>query len=95
MNDIEQQMSAPDFWTNQERAQELLQQVKAHRGWLDPFDRLRARSVSAADKTVSVGRRPPGPVDRLTRLPVGGAVKRQLTESAAGSSSASRASSRG
>ena len=29
---VEQQMSAPDFWTNQERAQDLLQQVKAHRG---------------------------------------------------------------
>ncbi len=36
-------MSAPDFWTNQERAQELLIQVKSHRGWLEPFDRLRAR----------------------------------------------------
>jgi peptide chain release factor 2 len=42
-------MSAPDFWTNQERAQELLQQVKAHRGWLDPFDKLRARVESARE----------------------------------------------
>ena len=42
-------MSAPDFWTNQERAQELLQQVKAHRGWLDPFDKLTARVVSARE----------------------------------------------
>src|SRR5688500_10837668 len=42
-------MSAPDFWTNQERAQELLQQVKAHRGWLDPFDKLHARVTSARE----------------------------------------------
>ena len=42
-------MSAPDFWTNQDRAQELLQQVKAHRGWLDPFDKLLARVTSARE----------------------------------------------
>jgi peptide chain release factor 2 len=49
LSDIEQQMSAPDFWSNQERAQTLLQQVKAHRGWLDPFDKLRARVSSARE----------------------------------------------
>jgi peptide chain release factor 2 len=49
LSQIEQQMGAPDFWTNQERAQELLQQVKAHRGWLDPFDKLSARVVSARE----------------------------------------------
>ena len=42
-------MSAPDFWTNQERAQTLLQQVKSHRGWLDPYDKLRSRSDSAVE----------------------------------------------
>ncbi len=42
-------MSAPDFWTNQERAQTLLQQVKAHRGWLDPYDKLRVRADSARE----------------------------------------------
>jgi peptide chain release factor 2 len=42
-------MGAPDFWNNQERAQELLQQVKSHRGWLDPFDKLRARVTSAGE----------------------------------------------
>ena len=42
-------MGAPDFWTNQERAQDLLQQVKAHRGWLDPFDKLAARVASARE----------------------------------------------
>src|SRR5688572_2454454 len=42
-------MSAPDFWTNQERAQTLLQQVKSHRGWLDPFDKLRARADGARE----------------------------------------------
>ena len=42
-------MSAPDFWTNQERAQTLLQQVKSHRGWLDPYDKLRARADGARE----------------------------------------------
>ena len=42
-------MGAPDFWTNQERAQSLLQQVKAHRGWLDPFDKLSGRLQSARE----------------------------------------------
>jgi peptide chain release factor 2 len=49
LSQIEQQMGAPDFWTNQERAQDLLQQVKAHRGWLDPFDKLAARVASARE----------------------------------------------
>jgi peptide chain release factor 2 len=49
LNDIERQMGAPDFWSNQERAQTLLQQVKAHRGWIDPFDKLRARVESARE----------------------------------------------
>ena len=42
-------MSAPDFWTNQERAQTLLQQVKSHRGWLDPYDKLRTRADGARE----------------------------------------------
>ena len=42
-------MGAPDFWTNQDRAQTLLQQVKSHRGWLDPFDKLRARADGARE----------------------------------------------
>ena len=42
-------MSAPDFWTNQERAQTLLQQVKSHRGWLDPYDKLRLRTDGARE----------------------------------------------
>jgi len=49
LNDIEQQMSAPDFWTNQDRAQPLLQQVKAHRGWIDPFDKLSVRVEGARE----------------------------------------------
>src|SRR5688500_19607975 len=42
-------MGAPDFWTNQDRAQPLLQQVKSHRSWIDPFDKLRARIDSARE----------------------------------------------
>ena len=36
-------MSGPEFWTDQERAQEMLQQVKMYRGWLDPYEKLRTR----------------------------------------------------
>jgi peptide chain release factor 2 len=36
-------MSGPEFWSDQERAQEMLQQVKMYRGWLDPYEKLRTR----------------------------------------------------
>ena len=49
MADIETKMAAPDFWSDQARAQELLQQVKGHRAWVDPFDKLRARVDSARE----------------------------------------------
>ena len=42
-------MGAADFWTNQERAQTLLQQVKSHRSWIDPFDKLRMRLDGARE----------------------------------------------
>ena len=42
-------MGAPDFWSNQERAQTVLQQVKSHRSWIDPFDKLQARVEGARE----------------------------------------------
>ena len=42
-------MAEPDFWSAQERAQTLLQQVKSHRAWIDPFDKLRARLATARE----------------------------------------------
>ena len=42
-------MSAPGFWDNQERAQEIVQQVKALRSWLEPFAALESRVDGARE----------------------------------------------
>jgi peptide chain release factor 2 len=42
-------MSEADFWNRQEAAQEILQEVKSLRGWLDPHDRLTDRINSAIE----------------------------------------------
>jgi peptide chain release factor 2 len=45
----EARMSEADFWNKQESAQEILQEVKMLRGWIDPFEKLTARVASAAE----------------------------------------------
>jgi peptide chain release factor 2 len=45
----ESRMSEPDFWNRQESAQVVLQEVKALKGWIEPFDRLVARVKSAEE----------------------------------------------
>jgi peptide chain release factor 2 len=42
-------MGAPDFWNNQERAQEMVQQVKALKNWVEPFEQLVQRVTSARE----------------------------------------------
>jgi peptide chain release factor 2 len=42
-------MSEADFWNRQESAQQVLSEVKALRGWLDPYDKLTARLESARE----------------------------------------------
>ena len=42
-------MSEADFWNRQESAQQVLQEVKSLRGWLDPYERLSARLRSAEE----------------------------------------------
>ena len=42
-------MSEADFWNRQESAQEVLHEVKALRGWLDPYERLASRIESAKE----------------------------------------------
>jgi peptide chain release factor 2 len=37
------------FWSNQERARTVVQQVKALKGWVEPFDRLVGRVQSALE----------------------------------------------
>jgi len=42
-------MSEPDFWNRQESAQVILQEVKALRSWIEPYDRLSGRVTSARE----------------------------------------------
>jgi peptide chain release factor 2 len=42
-------MSEPGFWDHQERAQEVVKQVRDLRGWIDPFDALAKRVQGAVE----------------------------------------------
>ncbi len=42
-------MADPGFWNSQEKAQATLQEVKTLRNWLEPFDELHSRAVSATE----------------------------------------------
>ena len=42
-------MGASDFWNIQEHAQSVVQQVKALKNWVDPFESLVARVQSARE----------------------------------------------
>src|SRR5580765_6052182 len=46
---LEERMSAPGFWDNQESAQAVVQQVKAVKNWIEPFDAVTARVQSAQE----------------------------------------------
>ncbi len=49
-------MADGDFWSNQERAQSVVQQVKELKGWVEPFDRLdeRVREAGEMDELLAV-----------------------------------------
>jgi peptide chain release factor 2 len=42
-------MAEGGFWSDQERAQQVVQQVKTLRQWIDPFDKLEARLREAGE----------------------------------------------
>jgi peptide chain release factor 2 len=42
-------MAEPGFWTDQQSAQAVVQQVKALKGWIDPFEKIEGRLNSAQD----------------------------------------------
>jgi peptide chain release factor 2 len=42
-------MADSGFWNNQEKAQTTLQEVKTLRAWIDPYDKLNARTVRALE----------------------------------------------
>ena len=42
-------MSAPGFWSDQQTAQAVVQQVKAVKGWIEPYDAISGRVESARE----------------------------------------------
>ena len=42
-------MAEPGFWNDQQTAQAVVQQVKALKGWIDPFEKIEGRLTSAQD----------------------------------------------
>ncbi|HEY0527869.1 MAG TPA: peptide chain release factor 2, partial [Gemmatimonadaceae bacterium] len=46
---LDAEMADSAFWNNQEKAQATLQEVKTLRNWVDPFEKLEARIVSALE----------------------------------------------
>jgi peptide chain release factor 2 len=42
-------MADGGFWNDQERARDVVQQVKSLKGWVEPFERLEARVTSALE----------------------------------------------
>jgi peptide chain release factor 2 len=49
LRQLEERMSAPDFWNDQEKVQTVVQQVKALKGWVEPFDGLESRVQAATE----------------------------------------------
>jgi peptide chain release factor 2 len=46
---LDAEMADSAFWNNQEKAQATLQEVKTLRNWIDPFEKLEARILSALE----------------------------------------------
>ena len=46
-------MAAPNFWNDQEKVQAVVQQIKALRGWVEPFDSLDARVQEQPSKPLA------------------------------------------
>ncbi|HEY4215925.1 MAG TPA: peptide chain release factor 2 [Gemmatimonadaceae bacterium] len=46
---LEDRMSAAGFWNDQEKAQTVVQQVKAVKGWIEPYDAMSGRVQSATE----------------------------------------------
>ncbi|HTO73608.1 MAG TPA: peptide chain release factor 2 [Gemmatimonadales bacterium] len=47
LKELEQQQADAAFWSNQERARAVVQEVKTLKGWLTPFHAIRSRSEEA------------------------------------------------
>ena len=49
LNALESDMADPGFWNAQERAREMVQEVKTLKNWIEPHDRLAGRLKSARE----------------------------------------------
>ncbi|MEO8909280.1 MAG: peptide chain release factor 2 [Gemmatimonadaceae bacterium] len=60
LSTLDAEMADPGFWGNQDKAQATLQEVKTLRGWVDPYDKLDGRVVSALelDEMIQEGSEP-------------------------------------
>jgi hypothetical protein len=47
LSTLESQQGDPGFWTNQERARTVVQEVKILKNWVTPFDELNTRAADA------------------------------------------------
>ncbi len=49
LRQLEERMGAPGFWNDQQQAQAVVQQVKAAKGWVEPYDTISGRVASARE----------------------------------------------
>lgn len=49
LTELEARMSEAGFWSDQQKAQEVVQQVKSLKSWIDPYDSLSGRVDGALD----------------------------------------------
>src|SRR5690242_21901793 len=49
LTELENRMAEPGFWSDQQSAQAVVQQVKTLKGWIDPFEKIEGRLGSAQD----------------------------------------------
>src|SRR5207249_3854753 len=49
LTELESRMGEAGFWNNQQTAQDVVQQVKTLRGWIEPFDALDSRVKSSLE----------------------------------------------
>lgn len=64
LTQLENRMAEPGFWSDQQSAQAVVQQVKALKGWVDPFDKLAGRLSSAEELEAMLAADPDEDLDR-------------------------------
>ena len=63
LRQLEERMAAPGFWNDQQQAQAVVQQVKAAKGWVEPYDSISGRVASARELDEMLGLEPDPELD--------------------------------